>query len=83
MTYRIEIDKKAQKFIMKQPEAKRKLLYKAIFNLPDGDIKPLQGKQNLYRLRVGTYRIIYTTDNDKYIICVIKAHNRGDVYKRI
>lgn len=83
MTYKIEIDKKAQKFILKQPKDKRKLLYKAIFNLPDGDIRPLQGNQNLYRLRLGTYRIIYKIDNDKYVICVVKAHNRGDVYKRI
>lgn len=82
MTYKIEIDKKAQKFIMKQPNDKKRLIYKAIFNLPYGDVRPLQGKKNMYRLRVGNYRIIYTVDNDKYVICVVRANNRGDVYKK-
>ena len=41
MTYKISIDKKAQKFILKQPESKRKLIYKAIYHLPSGDTKPL------------------------------------------
>lgn len=59
MTYKIDIDKKAQKFILKQPKDKRTLIYKAIYNLPNGDTKPLQGYQGYNLLRVGTYRIIY------------------------
>lgn len=82
MTYKIDFDKKAQKFILKQPKDKQTLIYKAIYNLPDGDIKPLQGHKGFYRLRVGDYRIVYTIDNGNYIICIVKAHNRGDIYKR-
>lgn len=79
--YKIEISKKAFKFIEKQPKPKRELLLKAIFLLPAGDVKPLKGHDNLYRLRVGTYRIIYTMDNEKLTICVIDVDNRGQVYK--
>lgn len=82
MTYKIEFDKKAQKFILKQPRAKMELIYKAIYKLPEGDGKPLQGHKGYYRLRVGDYRIVYTIDNGRYIICVVDAGNRGDIYKR-
>lgn len=82
MIYKIEFDKKAKKFILKQPKDKQKMIYKAIYNLPNGDIRPLQGQKGLCRLRVGDYRIIYTIDNEKLIICVIDANNRGDIYKR-
>ncbi len=82
MTYKISIDKKAQKFILKQTKDKQNLIYNAIYNLPSGDIKPLEGHKGLYRLRVGDYRIIYTIDNGKLIICVVDAGTRGDIYKR-
>lgn len=81
-TYRIEIDKRAQKFILKQPKDKRELIYKAIYRLPKGDVKELKGRRGYYRLRIGTYRIVYTIDNGKYVIFVIDAGNRGDIYKR-
>ena len=82
MIYKIDIDKKALKFIQKQQKDKRLLLLKAIYDLPSGDTKPMQGHKGLYRLRVGDYRIIYTIDNGKLIICVVDAGNRGDIYKR-
>lgn len=82
MTYKISIDKKAQKFILKQPKDKQKLIYKAIYNLPSGDTRPLKGYKGLNRLRVGDYRIIYTVDNGKLFVYVVDAGNRGDVYKR-
>ena len=81
MTYRIEFKKSARKFIEKQPEAQRKRLYKAIYALPDGDAKPLQGLDGVYRLRVGDYRVIYELHNDIMLILVVNAGNRGDIYK--
>ncbi len=82
MIYKISIDKKAQKFIKKRPESKRKLLYKAIYNLPSEEVRPLEGHRGLNRLCVGDYRIIYTINNGELVICVVDAGNRGDIYKR-
>lgn len=82
MIYHIIIEKPALKFLDKQPLPQRKRILQAIQKLPEyGDIKPLVGYENLYRLRVGTYRIIYTIEQDLLIIRVMNVGNRGDVYK--
>ena len=85
MKYTIVIEKPAEKFIMRLAQPEKERVLKAIRELPHrGDIKRLQGKKSLgmYRLRVGSYRIIYTVDNGQLVICVIDAGNRGDIYKR-
>lgn len=82
MTYKIVIEKPAMKFLLKQPQAQRERLLRAIHGLPDnGDIKPMSGHENLYRLRVGSYRVIYTIEGDLLIVRVLTIGNRGDVYK--
>ena len=85
MKYSIVIEKNAERFIMKLPRPEKERVLKAIYKLPDeGDIKRLRGFQNagLYRLRVGEYRIIYTVDNGKLVVCVIDAGNRGQIYRK-
>lgn len=52
MTYKIIIRPKALKFIEKQDKIQRMRLYKAIYNLPNGDVKKMAGCKNDYRLRV-------------------------------
>lgn len=82
MTYEILIDKRAVKFIDKQPMEQKQRIYREIQKLPQGDTKPLKGYADTFRLRVGSYRIIYTIKNGTYIIHVINAGNRGDIYKQ-
>lgn len=82
MQYRIEIDKRAVKFISKQPKPQRERLLRAIYKLPEtGDIKQMQGYINYYRLRVGDYRVIYTVNDDVLLVRVVEIGNRGDIYK--
>lgn len=81
--YQIIIKKKAKKFIDKLPINERKRVVYAIEQLPNGeDIKKLKGHDDLLRLRVGGYRIIYSVDNGKLVVYVIDIDNRGDIYKR-
>ena len=55
---------------------------KAISELPEGtDIKRLQ-VYDLFRLRVGTIRVIYSIDEEMKIINIENIGNRGDIYKR-
>ncbi len=81
--YHIIIKKKAKKFIDKLSMNERKRIVCAIELLPNGeDIKKLKGYDELFRLRVGEYRIIYSVDNGKLIVYVVDAGSRGDIYKK-
>lgn len=81
--YRIIIKKKAKKFIDRLPLNEKKRIVAAIELLPNGeDIKKLKGHNDLLRLRVGEYRIIYTVDHGELIVMVIDAGNRCEIYNR-
>ena len=83
MNYDIQIDRKALKFISKQDHDQKRRILSAIYRLPHtGDIKRLTNSGDLYRLRVGGYRIIYSVDHGQLVVYVIDADSRGDIYKR-
>jgi len=82
MKYTIAIEKRAHKFIESQSKENQKRLLISIYKLPEGDIKSLQGFEDLFRLRVGNYRVIFTKQDDILLIKVVNAGNRGQVYKR-
>lgn len=46
-----------------------------------GDIDVLKDKEG-FRLRVGSYRIMFTRQDDQLIIEVVKVRPKGDIYKR-
>ena len=69
------------RFIEKQDKVQRIRIYKAIYNLPNGDVKKLAGCKNEYRLRVGDYRIIYELNQNELVVIVTRANNRGQIYK--
>lgn len=82
MKYTIIYKKKALKFIQKQPKDQQERIIKAINNLPNGDIVPVE-TTSAYRLRVGNYRVFFTIDNDILKIVIINAGNRGQIYKHV
>ncbi len=80
--YVIRFEKAAEKFLRKQTPKTQQNLMKTIYRLPDGtDIKRLKG-YNLYRIRVGNIRIIYSVKEEIRVINIENIDNRGDVYKR-
>jgi len=57
-------------------------IVEAIEKLPsEGDTRKLKGKRikNIFRLRIGRYRVIYLLEKES--IKIIKIDTRGDVYK--
>lgn len=81
--YNIIIKKPAKKFIDKLPKNDKQRIMDAIEKLPDGDnIKKLKGHDDIYRLRVGDFRILYTVNDNELIVVVIDAGNRGQIYNR-
>ena len=49
-------------------------------NQKNNNIKKLVGMPDLYRLRVGDYRIIYQIKKQELIILVLKVGHRKDIY---
>ncbi len=41
----------------------------------------LAGAGELYRVRQGVYRIVYTIDDDRVVVEVIRVGHRGEVYR--
>lgn len=48
---------------------------------PPGAVK-LTGEPDLWRIRVGDYRVIYSIDDERLIILVVRIAHRKDVYRR-
>ncbi len=84
--FELEFAKSAQKFLEKiQKKDKDRIINKLILlaaGATNLDTKALVDSENLYRLRVGDYRIIYTQHFDILIIEVIKIDHRKDIYKK-
>jgi len=85
--YKIKYHKQVIKFLQKQDREITKKILNTFENLKEDldfskyDIKPLKGYETTYRLRVSKYRIIFSIEDDKLLIFVIKAASRGDIYK--
>jgi mRNA interferase RelE/StbE len=47
---------------------------------PQG-VKKLAGEDDLYRIREGDYRIIYTIQDKELIVLVVKIGDRKEVYR--
>ncbi len=45
------------------------------------DTKKLVGKKDLYRTRIGHYRILYEIEDEKLLVWVVEVDTRGGVYK--
>ena len=74
--------KTSVKYLQRLERDVARKLVKAIEKLPaEGDIRKLKGKKvkNIFRLRIGKYRIIYALE--KKSIKIIKIDTRGDVFK--
>lgn len=85
-TWEVYLHKRATKFLQKRtPTDKQRLLEKIALleKYPDPllDVKKLTGEINGYRLRVGTYRIIFFINEEKNEIFIDDIDNRGQVYK--
>ncbi|HLB72412.1 MAG TPA: type II toxin-antitoxin system RelE/ParE family toxin [Sedimentisphaerales bacterium] len=85
--YRIELKPRAQKFIAAQSKKTQKQLIQRIESLaadphPRGS-KLLHAKERLYRIRSGSYRIIYQVQHDKLVVVVATVGHRRNVYNHL
>ena len=45
------------------------------------DFRKLRGKENLWRLRVGDYRVIYSIDDTESIVDIFMIRHRREAYR--
>lgn len=85
---KIEVSRQARKFTPKLPAKYQRQIVNALDNLminpyPHDSIQ-MQGRfQNLRRVSVDEYRIIYHVENDVLFIDVIGRRNDDSVYKML
>ena len=84
--YKIEWKRSAAQELEKLPKDAIAGVLKAVEQLTVNPYPPgarkLVGSQHSYRLREGSYRIIYTISSSSLTIEIIRVGHRKDVYRR-
>ncbi len=78
---RIVYSRTSVNYLRKLNKELQRRLIESIEKLPDyGDIKKLKGRRvkNMYRLRVGKYRVIFVLEEEE--IKIVDINTRGDIY---
>ena len=85
-SYKVYFRKSAAKELEKLPKAALRKIIKKIERLSDeprpAGCEKLSG-QELYRVRQGDYRIVYSIQDNELTIWVIKVGHRKNIYKRL
>jgi mRNA interferase RelE/StbE len=83
-SYRVEIAASAERALARLPKADLVRVVRAIEALaavprPAG-CRKLKGHDDAYRIRVGVYRVIYSIDDRRIVVVVLKVGHRKQVY---
>jgi mRNA interferase RelE/StbE len=83
--YQIEFSRQADRQFRNLPSQIQQRLKSRIDSLssaprPHGSEK-LSGVDQLYRIRVGDYRIIYAVEDNRLLVLVVKIGHRREVYR--
>lgn len=84
-TYSVQFEKLAWDELMAIPERMRERIFSALEVLETeprhARVTKLSGFEDLYRVRVGDYRIIYSIEDQVKVVLVEKVGHRSDVYR--
>ncbi len=83
--YRIEVSATAERQIRKLPRADQIRVIRVIQALAT-DPRPvgcrkLSGHDDVFRVRIGRYRVLYSIEDRRVVIVVLKVGDRKDVYR--
>ncbi len=83
--YKIIISKKASEFILQLDKGYKNKIKTILYSLKNNPFsypyKKIRGETNLYRIRVGKYRILYEVNKKENLIVVLKIDHRRSIYK--
>lgn len=85
MTYRVELKPAAHRQYRKLPLSVQERIVGALERLGQNPRPPgaqkLEAEENLYRVRVRAYRVVYTIEDRKLLVLVVRIAHRRDVYR--
>lgn len=84
LIYQLTLSREAVKFVAKQEKVVQERIRKALLGLtvrpPVGDIRLMKGYEKRFRLRIGSYRVLFEVNHQEQIIYILAIDNRGDIY---
>jgi mRNA interferase RelE/StbE len=83
--YDVQVAVAAQKELRRLPRATSAAITKKLLTLaedprPRGCLK-LQGHDDLWRVRVGKYRVIYSIADERLVVLIVRVAHRRDAYE--
>ena len=85
--YEVIINRQPRKVIRKLPRNLRERIIRATAALATDPRPPgctrLTGHPDLYRIRVGDWRVIYTIEDDRLVVLVVTIAPRGGAYRNL
>lgn len=83
--YRVEISRTAEKQLRKLTVPDRRRVARALVGLGEDPHPPgwrkLSGYTDVFRIRVGVYRVLYSVEGRRLIVIILKLGHRKDVYR--
>lgn len=85
--YEIRFTRAAERGLASLSKSDQRRLDAAILGLsgnphPPGS-KKLRGAADLYRIRLGDYRVLYTVEEDRLVVLVADVGHRRDIYRSL
>jgi mRNA interferase RelE/StbE len=85
MSYRVEFVSSARREFLALPRALRIRIGARIDRLADNPRPPgarkLTGEENLWRIRIGQYRVIYAIEDVPKIVAIVRVAHRRESYR--
>jgi len=83
--YSLEIARTAEQQLRKLPTEDRRRVARSMLALGEEPYPPgsrkLTGYDDVFRIRVGVYRIIYSVSGQTLMIIILKIGHRKDIYR--
>ena len=84
-SYSVEVSATAERQIRRLERADQIRVLRAIRDLgatpyPRG-CRKLRGYDDIYRIRVGTFRVLYSVEAERVLVIILKVGRRRDIYR--
>jgi len=85
VSYTVLVEKRAQRALAKIIHPHRDRIITSIWHLAENPrppgVKKLSGRE-AWRIRIGSYRVLYEIHDAKLVVLVVEVGDRRDVYRR-